>query len=86
MRARAIVACATSVATLRIVATELRGGVLFAELMTTAPVTIPIRTSRPHQLHLRGRGNEDEFVDVVLHPSSRFRGLRDEFSPSTASR
>ena len=56
------------------------------ELTTTTPVTVPVRASRPHQLHLRGRGNEDEVVDVVPHTSSRFRGLRDGFLPSTTSR
>ena len=56
------------------------------ELTTTAPAIIPVRTSRPHQLHLRDRGSEDEVVDVALHTSSRSRGLRDNFSPSTASR
>ena len=77
---------ATSVATPWRVAIELRGGALFVELMTTTPVTIPIRTSKPHHLHLRGRGSEDEVVDVALHTSSRSRGLRDGFSPSTISR
>ena len=56
------------------------------ELTITAPATILVCASRPHQLHLRGRGSEDKVVDVVLHTSSRFRGLRDGFSPSTASR
>ena len=56
------------------------------ELTTTAPVTVPVRASRPHQLHLRGRGSEDEVMDMALHTISRSRGLRDEFSPSTASR
>ena len=56
------------------------------EPTTTAPATVPVHASRPHQLHLRGRGSEDEVVDVVLHTSSRFRGLRDGFSPSTASK
>ena len=73
-------------ATPRIVATELRGGVLFVKRTTTVPATVPVRASRPHQLHLRGRGSEDEVVDVVLYTSSRFRGLRDGFSPSTTSR
>ena len=79
-------AFATSAATLRRVATEPRGGASFVERTTTAPATVPVRASRPHQLHLRGRGSEDEVVDVVLHTSNRFRELRDEFSPSTASR
>ena len=56
------------------------------ELTTTAPATVPVRASRPHQLHLRGRGSEDEVVDVVLHTNSRFRGLSDGFFPSTANR
>ena len=56
------------------------------ELTTTALATVPVRASRPHQLHLKGKGSEDEVVDVALHTSSRFRGLRDGFSPSTASR
>ena len=56
------------------------------ELTTTAPATVPVRASRPHQLHLRGRGSEDEVADVASCTSSRFRGLRDGFSPSTASR
>ena len=56
------------------------------ELTTTVPVTVPVCTSKPHQLHLRARGSEDEVVDVALHTSSRSRGLRDGFSPSTASR
>ena len=56
------------------------------EPTTTAPAIVPVRASRPLQLHLRGRGSEDEVVDVVLHTSNRFRGLRDGFSPSTASR
>ena len=56
------------------------------ERTTTAPATVPVRASRPHQLHLRGRGSEDEVADVASHTSSRFRGLRDGFSPSTASR
>ena len=56
------------------------------ELTTTAPATVLVRANRHHQLHLRGRGSEDEVVDVALHTSSRSRGLRDEFSPSTASR
>ena len=72
-------------ATPQIVATELRGGVLSTKLTTTTPATVPVHANRPHQLHLRGRGSEDEVVDVVLHTSSRFRGLRDGFSPSTAS-
>ena len=86
MRVRAIVACATFVATPRIVAIELRRGVLFVELMTTVPAIVPVHASKPHQLHLKGRGSEDEVVDVVLHTSSRFRGLMDGFSPSTTSR
>ena len=56
------------------------------ELMTTAPVTVPVLASRPHQFHLRGRGSEDKVMDVALHTSSRSRGLRDGFLPSTASR
>ena len=56
------------------------------ELMTTAPATVPVRASRPNQLHLRDRGSEGEVVDVALHTSSRSRGLRDRFLPSTASR
>ena len=85
-RLQPIAVFATSVATPRRVATELRGGALFVELTTTVPATVPIRTSRPHQLHLRSRGSEDEVVDVALHTSSRSRGLRDGFLPSTASR
>ena len=77
---------ATSAATLWRVATEPRGGALSVELTTTAPATIPVRTSRPHQLHLRGRGNDDEVVDMAFRTSSRSRGLRDGFSPSTTSR
>ena len=68
------------------VAIELRGGTLSVELTTTAPVTVPVCANRPHQLHLRGRGSDDEVVDVALHTSSRFRGLRDKFSSSTAKR
>ena len=56
------------------------------ELTTTAPATVPVCASRPHQPHLRGRGSEDEVADVVLHTNSRFRGLRDGFSPSTTNR
>ena len=56
------------------------------ELMTTVPAIVPVRASRPHQLHLQGRGSEDEVVDVALHTSSRSRGLRDGFLPSTANR
>ena len=56
------------------------------ELTTTAPATVPVRANRPRQLHLRGRGSEDEVGDVASHTSSRFRGLRDGFSPSTTSR
>ena len=56
------------------------------ELTTTAPVTISVRANKPHQFHLRGIGSEDEVVDVALHTNSRFRGLRDWFLPSTASR
>ena len=56
------------------------------ELTTTVPAIVPIHASRLHQLHLRGRGGEDEVVDVALHTSSRSRGLRDGFSPSTTSR
>ena len=56
------------------------------ELTTTVPATVPVRASRPHQLHLRGRGSEDEVPDVASHTSNSFRGLRDGFSPSTASR
>ena len=85
-RCQPIAQLAISAATPRRIATEPRGGVSFAELTTTAPATVPVRASRPHQLHLRGRGNEDEVMDVALCISSRFRGLRDGFSPSTASR
>ena len=56
------------------------------ERMTIAPSIVPVCASRPHQLHLKGRGSEDEVVDMVLHTSSRFRGLRDGFLPSTANR
>ena len=56
------------------------------ELTTTTPATVPVRASRPHQLHLRGRGSEDEVADVASHTSSRFRGLRGGFLPSTANR
>ena len=56
------------------------------EPTTTAPATVPVHASRPHQLHLRGRGSEDDVADVASHTSSRFRGLRDGFLPSTASR
>ena len=56
------------------------------ELMITAPMTVPVRASRSHQLHLKGRGSEDKVIDVALHTSSRFRGVRDGFSPSTARR
>ena len=56
------------------------------EHMTTAPATVPVRASMPHQLHLRGRGSEDEVADVASHTSRQFRGLRDGFSPSTVSR
>ena len=56
------------------------------ELTTTAPATVLVRASRPLQLHLRGRGSEDEVVDVASHTSSRFRGLRDGFLPLTTSR
>ena len=80
-RLQPIAVFATSVATLRRVAIELRGGALFVEPTTTVPVTVPVHASRPHQLHLRGRGSEDEVVDVALHTSSRSRGLRDGFSP-----
>ena len=45
-----------------------------------------VAASRPLQLHLKGRGSEDEVVDAAFHTSNRFRGLRDGFSPSTASR
>ena len=70
MRVQAIAVCATFVATPWIVTIELRRVVLFAELKTTAPMTVPVRTSRPHQLHLWGRDSEDKVVDVVLHISS----------------
>ena len=73
-------------ATPQIVAIELRGGALSMELTTTTPATVPVRASRPHQLHLRGRGSESEVVDVALYTSRRSRGLRDGFSPSTANR
>ena len=56
------------------------------ELTTTVPATVPVRASRPRQLHLRGRGSKDEVADMASHTSSRFRGLRDEFLPSPASR
>ena len=86
MRVRPIAVFATSMATPRRVAIELRGGALFVELTTTALTTVPVRASRPHQLHLRGRGSEDKVVDVALHTNSRSRGLRDELLLSTASR
>ena len=86
VRLQPIAVFTTSVATPRRVATELKGGALFVELTTTAPVTVPVLASRPHQFHLRGRGSEDEVVDVALHTSSRSRGLRDGFLPSTVSR
>ena len=79
-------AFATSAATPQRVATEPKGGALSVELMTITPATILVRASRPHQLHLRGRGSEDEVVDVALCTSSRFRGLSDRFLPSTANR
>ena len=85
-RVQPITAFATSVATSRRVAIELRGGALFVELTTTAPATVPVHASRSHQLYLRGKGNEDKVMDVASHTSSRFIGLRDGFSPSTASR
>ena len=56
------------------------------ERTTTAPAIVPVRASRPHQLYLRGRGSEDEVVDVAFHTNSRSRELRDGFSPSTTSR
>ena len=85
-RRQPIAQLAISAATPRRIATEPRGGVSFAELTTTAPAIAPVRVSMPHQLHLRGRGSVDEVADVASHTSSSFRGLRDEFSPSTASR
>ena len=85
-RRQPIAQLAISAATPRRIATEPRGGVSFAEPTTTAPATVPVRASRPHQLHLRGRGSEDEVAEVASHTSSKFRGLRDGFSPSIASR
>ena len=85
-RCQPIAQLAISAATPQRIATEPSAGVLFVELTTTALATVPVRASRPRQLHLKGRGSEDEAVDVVLHTSSKFGGLRDGFSPSTVSR
>ena len=85
-RRQPIAVLAISAATPQRIATEPRGGVSFVELTTTAPATVPVRASRPLQLHLRGRGSEDEVADIASHTCSRFRGLRDRFLPSTANR
>ena len=74
-RRQPIAQLAISAATLRRIATEPRVGVSFVERMTTAPATVPVRASRPHQLYLRGRGSEDEVTNMASHTNSRFRGL-----------
>ena len=85
-RRQPIAQLAISAATPRRIATEPRGGVSSVELTTTAPAIVPVHASRPHQPHLRGRGSEDEVVDMAFRTSCQFKGLRGGFSPSTSSR